>query len=43
MLEHAATLMAGHDATHVVAVGRSGMPTGIVSTLDVIRILAAGP
>jgi CBS domain-containing protein len=41
-LEQAATLMAGHDATHVVAVGRSGTPTGIVSTLDVIRILAAG-
>ena len=41
-LEHAATLMARHDATHVVAVGRSGLPTGIVSTLDVIRILAAG-
>jgi len=41
-LEHAAALMARHDATHVVAVGRSGMPVGIVSTLDVIRILAAG-
>jgi CBS domain-containing protein len=41
-LERAATLMAGHDVTHVVAVGRSGMPSGIVSTLDVIRILAAG-
>ena len=41
-LERAATLMAGHDVSHVVAVGRSGMPSGIVSTLDVIRILAAG-
>jgi CBS domain-containing protein len=41
-LERAATLMAEHDVAHVVAVGRSGMPSGIVSTLDVIRILAAG-
>ena len=41
-LERAATLMADHDVAHVVAVGRSGMPSGIVSTLDVIRILAAG-
>jgi CBS domain-containing protein len=41
-LERAAILMAGHGAAHVVAVGRSGMPSGIVSTLDVIRILAAG-
>jgi CBS domain-containing protein len=42
-LDRAATLMASHDVSHVVAVGRSGMPSGIVSTLDVIRILAAGP
>lgn len=41
-LERAATLMIDHDASHVVAVGRSGMPSGVVSTLDVIRILAAG-
>jgi CBS domain-containing protein len=41
-LERAATLMAEHDVAHIVAVGRSGMPSGIVSTLDVIRILAAG-
>jgi CBS domain-containing protein len=41
-LERAATLMASHDVTHVVAVGRTGLPTGVVSTLDVIRILAAG-
>jgi hypothetical protein len=33
--------MASHDATHVVTVGRSGLPSGVVSTLDVIRILAA--
>jgi CBS domain-containing protein len=40
-LERAASLMAGHDAAHVVAVGRSGLPSGVVSTLDVVRILAA--
>ncbi len=41
-LERAASLMASHHATHLVAVGRSGVPSGVVSTLDVIRILAAG-
>ncbi|MEO8687798.1 MAG: CBS domain-containing protein [Solirubrobacteraceae bacterium] len=41
-LERAAILMATHDVTHVVAVGSSGLPSGVVSTLDVIRILAAG-
>ncbi len=41
-LERAAELMVGHDVAHVVSVGRSGMPSGIVSTLDAIRILAAG-
>ena len=40
-LERAASLMARHDAAHIVAVGRSGLPSGVVSTLDVIRILAA--
>ena len=34
--------MASHDAAHLVVVGRSGLPSGIVSTLEVIRILAAG-
>ena len=28
--------------THVVAVGHSGLPSGVVSTLDVLRIVAAG-
>jgi CBS domain-containing protein len=41
-LERAATLMASHDVAHVVAVGRTGLPSGVVSTLDAIRILAAG-
>jgi CBS domain-containing protein len=41
-LDRAAALMADHDASHVVALGRSGMPSGVVSTLDVLRIVAAG-
>jgi len=41
-LERAAILMAGHDVAHLVAVGPTGLPSGVVSTLDVIRILAAG-
>lgn len=41
-LERAASLMAEHGVEHVVAVGTSGLPSGVVSTLDVIRILAAG-
>src|SRR3954471_2746876 len=28
-LDRAATLMVDHDATHVVAIGRSGLPTGV--------------
>lgn len=41
-LDRTAALMVEHDATHVVAVGRSGLPSGVVSTLDVLRILSAG-
>jgi CBS domain-containing protein len=41
-LDRAASLMAEHDATHVVVVDRAGTPAGVVSTLDVLRILAAG-
>jgi CBS domain-containing protein len=40
-LEHAATLMIEHDTRHVVVVGTSGLPSGIVSTRDVAAILAA--
>jgi CBS domain-containing protein len=40
-LERAASLMVEHDATHVVVVDRAGTPAGVVSTLDVLRILAA--
>jgi CBS domain-containing protein len=37
----AAELMIEHNTSHVVVAGPSGLPTGIVSTLDVARILAA--
>jgi predicted transcriptional regulator len=40
-LDRAASLMAEHDATHLVVVDRTGTPVGVVSTLDVLRILAA--
>jgi CBS domain-containing protein len=41
-LERVAALMDEHDTSHVVVVAGSGLPAGIVSTLDVVRILAAG-
>jgi CBS domain-containing protein len=40
-LERAAGLMVKDDARHVVVVGPSGLPSGMISTLDVARILAA--
>jgi CBS domain-containing protein len=40
-LERVVALFIEHDTRHVVAVGRSGLPSGMVSTLDVARILAA--
>jgi CBS domain-containing protein len=40
-LERVAALMVEHDTSHVVVVGGSGLPTGMVSTLDVASILAA--
>jgi CBS domain-containing protein len=41
-LERVAALMVEHDTSHVVVVGGSGLPAGMVSTLDVAGILAAG-
>jgi CBS domain-containing protein len=40
-LDRAAELMVEHDTAHVVVVGRSGLPSGMVSTLDVASVLAA--
>jgi len=40
-LDRAAALMADHETAHVVVVDRGGRPAGVVSTLDVLRIVAA--
>jgi CBS domain-containing protein len=40
-LEHAATLMAENETTHLVVISHHGLPVGIVSTLDVARAFAA--
>jgi CBS domain-containing protein len=40
-LENVAALMIEHDTSHLVVVGSSGLPAGMVSTRDVAAILAA--
>jgi CBS domain-containing protein len=40
-LNRAATLMISDAASHVVVVGSAGLPSGMISTLDIARILAA--
>jgi CBS domain-containing protein len=40
-LERVAALLVEHQTSHVVVVGRSGLPSGMLSTLDVARVLAA--
>ena len=40
-LEHAATLMAENQTSHLLVISDKGLPVGIVSTLDVARALAA--
>jgi CBS domain-containing protein len=42
VMELAARLMVEHDVAHVVVVGASGLPCGMVSTHDVARIVGAG-
>ena len=42
-LEVAAQLMIKDGARHVVVVGASGLPSGMVSTLDIASILAGAP
>ncbi len=39
-LARVARLMIEHERRHLVVVGRSGLPSGIVSTLDVAHVLA---
>ena len=41
-LDRAAALMVEHQRHHIVVVGDSGIPSGIVSTLDVAGVLSAG-
>jgi CBS domain-containing protein len=41
-LDRAARLMVDHGAAHIVVVGRTGLPLGVVSTLDLLRSVAAG-
>jgi len=40
-LDRAATLMVEHDTAHAVVTGPSGLPSGMISTLDVASILGA--
>jgi CBS domain-containing protein len=40
-LGHAATLMVENETTHLLVVSDTGLPVGVMSTLDVARALAA--
>jgi CBS domain-containing protein len=40
-VEHAATLMAENETTHLLVVSDTGLPVGVISSLDVARALAA--
>ena len=42
-LESAAERMTTHGVSHLVVVDRSGRPVGVLSTLDLVRTLAAAP
>src|ERR1700758_5747794 len=39
-LEHAATLMAENQTSHLLVISDAGLPVGVISTLDVARALA---
>ena len=39
--DRAATLMIDEDAPHVIVIGQSGLPAGMISTLDILRIVGA--
>jgi CBS domain-containing protein len=41
-LDRAASLMISEHAPHVIVIGPSGLPSGIISTLDIASVLAAG-
>jgi len=40
-LEHAATLMSENETTHLVVISDTGLPVGVLSTLDVARAFGA--
>jgi CBS domain-containing protein len=40
-LEHAATLLVENETTHLLVISDTGLPIGIVSTLDIARAFAA--
>lgn len=40
-LEHAATLLAENEATHLLVIADNGLPVGVLSTLDVARAYGA--
>jgi predicted transcriptional regulator len=42
-LPNAARLMAGHGVSHVLVVNAGGRPLGVLSALDIARVLAGGP
>lgn len=41
-LDRAASLMISEHAAHVIVIGPSGLPSGIISTLDIARVISTG-
>jgi CBS domain-containing protein len=41
LADRAATLMINEDAPHVIVIGQSGLPAGMISTLDILRVVGA--
>jgi CBS domain-containing protein len=41
-LERAASLLVEHDSTHIVVTGPTGVPSGMLSTLDIASVLGSG-
>ena len=42
-LEHAATLLAENETTHLLVVNETGLPIGVLSTLDIASAYGAEP
>jgi CBS domain-containing protein len=43
MLEHAAKLLAENETSHLLVISSTGLPIGVLSTLDIARAFAAEP